>query len=329
MIKNCKNPWCNKEFVPTSSYQKYCSKECAAFIHERQKHNRKIPETIIQVKCEYCGKEHDGRCGSGRFCSKQCATKYTAEKRRGIKYPKVKAHLDKLRVEGKISNKAPYGTWKCFICNEIFETQAKLNDHRIKVHGKLNATCVNEKFVCPYCNKEFETGRSLGGHIIHCANHPNKVQYDLALKRAGKTRSNKLKSGELVNWWKGKHHTDIAKQHMREAACRYLQKNIIPAPCRYNKSSIKVLEQIAKEHGWNIQHAENGGEFYTGIGYFVDAYDKKKNVVLEYDEPKHYEDVENNILREKDLKRQKEIIEHLHCEYWRYNEKMKVLWKVC
>lgn len=99
-------------------------------------------------------------------------------------------------------------------------------------------------------------------------------------------------------------------------------------PCRYNKQSIPILEQIAKEHGWNIQHAENGGEFYTGIGYFVDAYDKEKNIVLEYDEPRHYKDVENNILREKDLKRQKEIIEHLHCEYWRYNETTKCLWKV-
>ena len=110
------------------------------------------------------------------------------------------------------------------------------------------------------------------------------------------------------------------------ATCKYLIKT--HGGPRYNKSAIHILEQIAKEHGWNIQHAENGGEFYTGIGYFVDAYDKEQNVVLEYDEPAHYEDVENNILREKDLKRQNEIIEHLHCEYWRYNEKMKVLWKV-
>ena len=44
-------------------------------------------------------------------------------------------------------------------------------------------------------------------------------------------------------------------------------------------------------------------------------------------EIEHYEDVENNILREKDLKRQNEIIEHLQCEYWRYNETTKCLWK--
>ena len=60
----------------------------------------------------------------------------------------------------------------------------------------------------------------------------------------------------------------------------------------------------------------------------MDAYDKEKNIVLEYDEPKHYEDVDNNILTKHDLERQTQIIDHLHCEYWRYNEKTKVLWKV-
>jgi hypothetical protein len=104
--------------------------------------------------------------------------------------------------------------------------------------------------------------------------------------------------------------------------------NIKSSRPRYNSHAISVLEKIAKEKGWNLQHAENGGEFYTGIGYFVDAYDKEKNIVVEYDEKKHYDDVENNILREKDLKRQKEIIEHLYCEFWRYNETTKCLWKV-
>ena len=278
-------------------------------------------------KCEICNNKHDGSYGSGRFCSKQCAIEYTVQQNRNAKNPKIKAHLDALRLKGKISVKAVYGTWKCSICNKIFETRAKLKEH-LKVHGKLSSTFVNGKLVCPYCNKEFESGRSLGGHVTNCRMHPNKMMHDLAHKQSGKTLTTKFKSGELVHQFKGKHHTDLAKQHMREAACKYLQKNN-PTPCRYNKSSIKVLEQIAKEHGWNIQHAENGGEFYTGIGYWLDAYDKEKNIALEYDEPEHYEDVENNILREKDLIRQKNIIDHLHCEYWRYNEKMKVLWKVC
>ena len=35
---------------------------------------------------------------------------------------------------------------------------------------------------------------------------------------------------------------------------------------------------------------------------------KKKNIVVEYDEKKHYVDVDNNILKDKDIKRQTEII---------------------
>ena len=63
-------------------------------------------------------------------------------------------------------------------------------------------------------------------------------------------------------------------------------------------------------------------------GYFLDGYDKELNIAFEYDEPKHYSDVYNNILCERDLKRQKEIIDYLGCEFYRYNEKMDLFYKV-
>ena len=129
-----------------------------------------------------------------------------------------------------------------------------------------------------------------------------KKKYDAMHRRSGKTIKRKLKTGEIVHPWHGKHHSEETKRKIRQSTIKYLV-NVVGSRPRYNKSAICMLEQIAKEHGWNIQHAENGGEFYTGIGYFVDAYDKEKNVVLEYDEKHHYEDVENNILKEKDLKR--------------------------
>ena len=95
---------------------------------------------------------------------------------------------------------------------------------------------------------------------------------------------------------------------------------------------MKYKFYLLKKCDWgkskHIKHAENGGEFYTGIGYWLDAYDEDLNIALEYDERKHYSDVNNNILTEKDLERQRNIIEHLHCEYWRYNEDTGVLWKV-
>ena len=180
---------------------------------------------------------------------------------------------------------------------------------------------------CPFCGKIFKTHQAKGGHIINCKKHPQKEFYQLIHKKAGKTFKNKIKSGSIIPHWKGKKHSEESKQKMRESTCRYLQHNN-PTPCRYNKKAISFFNKLSKKNNWNLQHAENGGEFYTGIGYFVDAYDKEKNIVVEYDEKKHYDDVENNILIEKDLKRQKEIIEHLHCEFWRYNETTKCFWKV-
>ena len=75
------------------------------------------------------------------------------------------------------------------------------------------------------------------------------------------------------------------------------------------------------------QHAENDGEVLC-LGYWLDGYDKNLNIVFEYDEPKHYIDKENNILRDYDIKRQTRIIEKLKCEFWRYNEYLNLLYRV-
>ena len=55
---------------------------------------------------------------------------------------------------------------------------------------------------------------------------------------------------------------------------------------------------------------------------------KELNIAFEYDEPKHYVDVYNNILCEKDIKRQEEIINELKCKFYRYNEKLDKLYLV-
>lgn len=314
--KICANPTCKKEFIPLRKQQQYCSTRCAKRMH---KYGQSI-EYYLDKPCEQCHKDHDHKYGSGRFCSEECKDAFIASTKRGAKNPNVKAHLDKLRSEGKILARAPYGTWKCFICGTICLTKNQLTQHR-REHYQVSDPS------CQFCGKTFQTTKQLLGHLRSCKMHPNKALHDEAYKRGGQTLSTHIKNGTVVPAWKNRHHTAATKQKMRKSACQYLLSKAAN-PCRYNKRSIPILEQIAKEHGWNIQHAENGGEFYTGIGYFVDAYDKEKNVVLEYDEPTHYTDIENNILRKKDIIRQKEIIEHLHCEYWRYNEKTMVLWKV-
>lgn len=88
----------------------------------------------------------------------------------------------------------------------------------------------------------------------------------------------------------------------------------------YNINSISILEQTAKDLGIvDLQHAENGGEFYIKeLGFWVDGYSKEKNIVIEYDERHHFND--DGTLNEKDIKRQDEIQKYLNCEFIRISE---------
>ena len=244
------------------------------------------------MKCENCGNEHDGSYGSGRFCSDHCRRVY-AGKRVNIN--------GKQRCNFKGKPKALYGTWKCECCDLIFETRRKLQEHNHKFHP-VPEGCIWNKGLTEINDKR--------------------------IANAIKKLKQKYKAGIIVTFIKGKKHSKETKRKIRLSTIKYLQKIKQVYQPRYNVKSIPVLEQIAKAHGWTIQHAENGGEFYTGIGYWLDAYDKENNLAPAYAELNHYIDIKNNILREKDIKRQNEIIEYLHCEFWRYNEKTKCLWKV-
>ena len=243
--------------------------------------------------CENCEKEHDGSYGSGRFCSKSCKMSYCGKK--NTKHPSGLELKNRKGFGGKPKD----GGWICPKCNLIFRTRKELRKHNINTNHKNNQNWAK--------GLTAETSSIIANHAI-------------------KMKQNFL-SGKTKNHMTGKHHSEESKRKIRYGVVNYLT-NIVGSRPRYNKKSIPILEKIAKDNNLNIRHAENGGEFYTGIGYFVDGYDELHNIVIEYDEPKHYIDIENNILKEKDIKRQNEIIEHLHCEIWRYNERTKKLWKV-
>ena len=90
----------------------------------------------------------------------------------------------------------------------------------------------------------------------------------------------------------------------------------------YNPKGCQLFEQTMKASGSFIQHAENGGEYHIKeLGYWVDGYDEKNNIVYEYDEKYHETQIE------KDKQRQKEIIDYLNsighvklCQFIRIKE---------
>ena len=79
----------------------------------------------------------------------------------------------------------------------------------------------------------------------------------------------------------------------------------------FNPNACHAIDKYGKMNGYNFQHAMNGGEHrITELGYWIDGYDKEKNVVIEYYENNHW----HRKNKQKDLDRCKEIIHHLGCK---------------
>ena len=93
---------------------------------------------------------------------------------------------------------------------------------------------------------------------------------------------------------------------------------IKPRP-NFSPKACKYFDKLNEEKSWNLRHAMNGGEKRV-ICYFVDGYDEKRNIVIEYDEPHHY-DIYGQ-LKEKDVVRMKDIMSLINCKFYRYNEKI-------
>lgn len=112
--------------------------------------------------------------------------------------------------------------------------------------------------------------------------------------------------------------TDDTRLKLRLKQIEYIKDSIFKGGQiypNYNKSAIKLIEEYGYRNDYNFQHAENGGEYYIEeLGYWVDGYDKFKNVVLEFDEKHH------KYLIIKDEHRQNEIINHLKCKFIRLDE---------
>lgn len=198
------------------------------------------------------------------------------------------------------------------------------------------------------CGKEFNNHQSLNAHLSHCDYHhkilgtekklrPSEINHsmcwenkseeeiNLIRNKSNNTLKERFKSGELVGYWKDKHLSEEHKQKIRE---KYVQRQIKNGRIStFNEKACEYIDELNKKNNWHLQHALNGGEVIK-FGYWLDGYDKDLNIVFEYDEPKHYIDIENNILNKKDLERQNFLIEKLNCKFFRYNEKTKCFYEV-
>lgn len=139
--------------------------------------------------------------------------------------------------------------------------------------------------------------------------HSIETRRKLSIANKGKLPSiearKKMSKSQL-----GKRHSAETLLKMRLSHLSRIERNFGQVMPNYNPEACKLIEEYGKEHGFNFQHAENGGEFYIKeLGYWVDGYDKEKNIVIEFYEPWHTKQ------QERDLIRQQEITSHLGCEF--------------
>lgn len=200
----------------------------------------------------------------------------------------------------------------CQFCNNLYSIQG------IKYH---------ERYCHMNPNREIHHGNNgaTKGHIAW--NKGLTIKTSDSVKQQSITIRQNYMSGKNIPYNLGTHHTEDHKYKQRLGAIEYLKKNKGFHNPRFNKNSGEYIEKLNKENNWNLQYYGNGGECEI-LGYFLDGYDKEKNIVFEYDEPKHYKDVYNNILSDKDIIRQNNIINKLHCQFWRYNERLDKLYQV-
>ena len=242
----------------------------------------------------------------------------------------------------------------CKTCGRLFDV-ANLKRHEASC-GKPKARdfqyhVSHEGLECIFCGKLCKNKNSLAQHELRCKENPNRKNFDSLVAfnnsekgltketserraRGAETLKARYKSGDLVSAMKGKPGTFTGRKHREESKAKirastlaYIENTYGQINARYNVNACRYIDFINSRFDWHLQHAENGGEIRI-CNYFLDGYDTSLNIAFEYDEPRHYIDVEHNILCERDIERMQCIIKELKCRFIRYNEKLNLLYEI-
>lgn len=266
--------------------------------------------------CDYgCGRKANHQFKNGKWCCEE--TFY--------KCPSFKDHLKSISTIGKIKGNPIITDKTCdYGCGNIAKYQFK--------NGKL---CCSETYLgCSFFHKKT---RNLSKPVkitteeICSFGCGRKAKYILPtskklcfsrnwgacpeIKRKN-SKLNKIKQSGPNNSRYGIKLSSETRRKIRLGNIKDLKNKLGQIFPNYNKNACKIIDEYGKRNGYNFQHAENGGEFFIKeLGYWVDGYDQEKNVVIEVDELFHF-DIDGN-LKERDVVRQKEIKNHLNCEFIR------------
>lgn len=120
----------------------------------------------------------------------------------------------------------------------------------------------------------------------------------------------------------GEKHDEETCRKMRVSAINRVLKN--KGCVNIGKREIEYFTKLENEMQWNgIFYGKNENQHVLkDLGYSLDYYEPNLNIVVEYDEPRHYV---CGKLKNKDITRMNNIKSKLGCRFFRYNEKLDEL----
>jgi hypothetical protein len=236
-----------------------------------------------------------------------------------------KTHIIKLN-----ESRRKEGGWNCSVCNNNFTSKAIMYKHLKQIHPEKSRP--RKPWRCSYCGTILNTRATLFEHYKECeekkkllTDSKGRVISEEVIKgrkKQGKSLSKRYKEGLIRPFASySKNWTPEMRALQAEKMQNYRKKIGTLSPANVSKRASEFIDVLNIKNNWNMEHGLNGKEKQIGP-YFVDGYDEEKNIVFEYDEPRHHK------TKERDLARQQYIIENLDCEFWRYDEKTDLLYRV-
>jgi hypothetical protein len=221
----------------------------------------------------------------------------------------------------------------CPTCKKTVNFKSSSGHYRFVKYKRQCKPCSKKKYYPPeaYISYCFSCGKEKKYKSI--AQKNDAIRRNYTCKSCAATRNNKKRvvteetKQKLSNFRLGKPLSDSTKEKLRINRLKWIEKyktNTLNGRW-FNPRGCVYFDNLNKENNWNLQHALNGGEVEI-CGYALDAYDKIKNIVIEYDEQKHHYDKHGN-LNKNDIARMNKIIKHLNCQFYRYVEKTQTLVK--
>jgi len=224
------------------------------------------------------------------------------------------------------------GREQMYCCKSIWKKMLEKNTlcNRCRGNGDRKYKTENLEKLCPKCNSIMKYGsylvyrRSVDGKWLcrKCSTKESAKFIDRSFQKTNEYREKMSNSLRITRKECDSYNTESHREKLRVAKINQIRK--LGTQHTYNSHACEFIDEYGKKSGYNFQHALNGGEIIIS-GYCLDGYDKEKNIVFEYDEPKH----NAPSVKKNDRVREQRIIEKIKpVMFIRYDEENKVLYDV-